>query len=144
MPQPIEPTPVLGDVRVTLRLEELTAISNPEPFGKAEWDLRLLVNGIQRWQTERHISVAEGSSVPVGADIQLDVPAHVNILHVEVLGTERDAFSRDEHAEGQAKLHRVGAFERDRGFTVRLTGKGNPTDLQARFTVQVEEKWIAK
>src|SRR3989337_43677 len=97
----IEPTPVSGKAKVTLHLDELHAIKNPELIGKAEWALRLWINSIERWRSDSHISIADGSTVPVGAEIVTDVDPNTSVLELKVQATERDPLNSDDHASGE-------------------------------------------
>ncbi len=132
---PIEGTPIPGAVRLTLTLVEVRAVKNPETFGKGEWDLRVTVNGLERWRTERHLSIGEGEVARVGADIQTEIGEKSQYVDVELSGIEKDRLGADDRATGTARLYRFGGFERDRGFTIDVLGPD--THLEARFGVAV-------
>ena len=133
---PIEPTPVTGAVRLTLRLDELHAITNPEAVGKAEWDLRVWINGLERWSSDELVHVGAGGTAPVGVEIITDVPAFTDELEVRVEATERDLLTRDDRAGGETRLLRVAGFEKDRPVVIDIRGKGARVELHC--TVDVE------
>ena len=133
---PIEPTPVTGPVRVTLRLQELHAIQNPEAFGQAEWTLRLWINGLERWATEDQIRVAAGKTAPIGAEIVTEVPEYTDEIQVRVEATEHDLLSRDEHASGETRLLRIAGFEHARPVVIDIRGKGARIEIHADVEVE--------
>jgi len=134
---PIPASPIYGPVKLTLHIDELHAVQNPEPIGKAEWTLQLRTNGVERWRTDKALSVAQGKSVPIGDEIAFQVAAGTAVIEVEVKGVEKDLLGPDDKASGTFKLHRAGAFERDRGFAVDLHGHNAHVTLL--FSVEVEE-----
>ena len=135
---PIEPTPIAGDANVTLRLKEVSAVKNPEKVGKGEWTFAVTVNGLERWRSESPVGVGAGETVAVAGAIPIEVDAATVVLEVDVTATEHDALGVHQEAAGKEMLHRVAAFERDRGFTVELRGKD--AQLALRFTVEVTGK----
>lgn len=115
-----------GAVRLTLHLDQLHGIDVADPIGRGEWELRVWVNGIERWRTEKRISIGKGEAVPIGAAIVSEVPEHADRVVVEVRGTERDLFNPDEHAAGSITLHRsLGFDDPDAGTRIPIRGEGH-------------------
>ncbi len=78
-----------GAVQVTLHLEELQARQNPELVGRAEYRLRVWINGLERWQSEKPVKVAEGGTAAVGAIIPMRLEFDTDIIAIQAPTDER-------------------------------------------------------
>ena len=82
--------PLTGEIQFNLHLEELQAQLNPELIGKAEYRLRVWLNGLERWETEKPIKVAEGGATAIGAVIPMHLNEATDVLSIRVLAAELD------------------------------------------------------
>jgi hypothetical protein len=114
-----------GPVRLTLKLDELEAIKNPELFGPADWMLRLLINDNIAWVTDRPISVGAGRSAPIGAEIHHAVTAEEDYVELRVEASEKDLLPHDDPAASQTeRLYRTVGFGRATGLVIDVVGRG--------------------
>lgn len=126
---------IQGEVMVTLHLKELRAVQNPEPVGHAEWDLKLWINGLERWGTEHHISISQGDVAKIGASVPTKVAHFTDMLELSLRGIERD-MNPDDLASGSATLYRTHNFQRVGGTPIELAGRS--AKVEVVFDVDVE------
>lgn len=131
-----------GPVHLTVRVDKVEAVQNPELLGKGDWMLRLLVDDREVWANERPIKVGKGQSVTVdkaGAGIELSETD--NVIAVHVVATEKDALNPDDHARSDVvRLYRHMGFGRATGAQLHVRGEG--THLIVHVGVQAEAKAV--
>lgn len=130
-------TRIDGPLRVTISIDELHAIKNPELLGKGDWHLRLWVNGIERWRTEKPVHAGKDETVPVGAAVVTEVPDFTEMIELEVEAKEVDPLNPDEHVSGLATLKRELGFHSGGSFIVDLKD-GDKAHIQLRCSVESE------
>jgi hypothetical protein len=114
-----------GPVQLTLRLDELEAIKNPELIGRAEWFLRLMVDDREEWSNDEAIRVKAGDRAPIGVELPFELASDTNFVSVRVEATEKDRLKPDDHAESEAvRLYRSAGFNRSTGLALEALGKG--------------------
>lgn len=131
-----DPTRIEGDVRVTLNLDELYAVDPSEVMGKGDWELRLWINGLERWRSARAIAIGQGETVAIGESLVTEVPSFTDTLEIEVQAREKDLLNPDDYASGFTSLFRsLGFNSPDDPMVVDIRGEGH---LQLRCSVAVE------
>ena len=73
-----------GAVEITLHLEELQARLNPEWMGKAEYRIRVWLNGLERWQSEKPVKVSEGGAAAIGVAIPMRLEFDTDVIAIQV------------------------------------------------------------
>jgi hypothetical protein len=121
--------------KLLIRLTELTAVRNPELIGSAEWTFRVWVNGLERWQTEERVTVREGQTVYLGAEIPVAVFDESQEVGIDIEGIEKDWLNPDDKATGGVVLHRGQGFSAIPGEMVELTGSGALLQLSMQIEV---------
>jgi len=127
--------PIEGAVTVAMHLEALHAIENPELFGKGDWELRLWINGIERWRSST-LHVGDGEFVSIADTVVTEVAPFTDVLELEVQATEKDPLNPDEHASGKGALYRSHGFlPVVDGLLVDLQGENAHIQLRGRVDV---------
>jgi hypothetical protein len=126
-----------GPLRLTLNIDELRAINNPELFGKGDWELRLWINGIERWRSEELVYAGEGESVRIGAVVHTEVPDFTEQIELRAKATEVDLVNPDEHVSGTATLQRTLGFHSGASFTIDLKD-GDKAHVRLTCSVDTE------
>lgn len=121
-----------GAVQVTLHLEELQARQNPELVGRAEYRLRVWINGLERWQSEKPVKVAEGGTAAVGAIIPMRLEFDTDIIAIQVHADELDRLSADDPSEGNFELYRSAGFFAGERFAIPISGPDTDISLHCR------------
>jgi len=125
-----------GPVQLTLHLEALQARQNPELIGKAEYQIRVWINGLERWQSERPIKVAEGASTALAVAIPLRLNDETDVVSIQVTLDEQDLLSRDDPAEGSFELYRSAGFFAGERFSIPLSGPDADLSLHCRVEAE--------
>lgn len=125
-----------GSVQLTLYLESLQARQNPEFFGKAEYRIRVWLNGLERWQSEKPVKVAEGGTAPLEAAIPLRLVDETDVVAILVQLEEQDLLSANDPAEGSFELYRSAGFFAGERFSIPLSGPDADLSLHCRVEVQ--------
>lgn len=121
-----------GPVQLILHLESLQARQNPELFGKAEYRVRVWLNGLERWQSEQLVKVAEGAAVPLAAAISLRLEDETDVVSIQVGLEEKDLLSADDPAEGSFELYRSAGFFAGERFSIPVSGPDADLTLHCR------------
>lgn len=123
-----------GNVRVTLRLDALHAIDPADVVGKGDWELRVWINGLERWRTPRTLQIGQDETVAIGESIVTEVPEYTDMLEIEVQAREKDLLNPDDYADGMATLYRsLGFRSPDDPLVIDIRGEGH-----LRLTCAVE------
>lgn len=122
--------------RVTIRLEEATAIQNPERFTKGDWVFRIFAGDVERWKSPGEVNIGRGETKPVGGEFVVEVPHNSAHIDLRVEAAEKDILSGDDVAEGYTMLYRTLGFG---GVEpVYLDVKGEGAHLRLKFTGRIE------
>ncbi len=114
-----------GDVRVTLRLDALHALDPSDVVGKGDWELRVWINGLERWRSAHTIHVGQDETVDIGEAIVTEVPEYTDTLEIEVQAREKDLLNPDDYADGMATLYRSLGFRApDDPLVIDIRGDG--------------------
>ena len=127
--------PLTGEIQFNLHLEELQAQLNPELIGKAEYRLRVWLNGLERWETEKPIKVAEGGATAIGAVIPMHLNEATDVLSIRVLAAELDLLSPADPSEGSFELYRSAGFFAGERFSIPISGPGTDISLHCRVEI---------
>lgn len=125
-----------GAVRVTVRLEEATAIQNPERFTKGDWVFRIFTGDVERWQSPGEVHIGRGETKAVGGEFVVEVPGGSDHIDLYVEAAEKDILSGDDLASGETMLYRsLGFGSAEPAF---MDVKGPDAHLRLKFTGRVE------
>jgi len=125
-----------GHVRVHVRLEEATALQNPERLTKGDWTFRIFAGDVERWQSTDELHIGRGETKRVGAEFQVDVPAESDHIKLRVEAAEKDILSNDDMATGQTMLYRSQGFGSTMPVLMDVTGDN--AHLRLKFTGRTE------
>lgn len=128
-----------GAVEITLHLEELQARLNPEWMGKAEYRIRVWLNGLERWQSEKPVKVSEGGVAAIGVAIPMRLEFDTDVIAIQVQAAELDLLSPDDPAEGSFELYRSAGFFAGERFAIPISGADTDISLHCRVEVQLLE-----
>ncbi len=120
--------------RVNFRIDEFQALANPERVGRAEWSLRVTINGIERWRSPEAHKVLEGDRGIVDAAFHVNITEDSGELELRIDATEHD-IGPDDHAHAEMRLHRSSNFGGD-NFYVDV--RGEDAHLRVRCSASID------